>query len=144
MTIEHPAGGGHARGKRVVGDRLHQLAGQRALDGQHRVVLEAVDDVDVEGCGVGAQPGEVLGVPRGVGDGQEAVGLEPIGEQVVEDPTVLAAQQAVLGPAHRHALHVVGEHPLQEGRRLGSRGLDLSHVGDVEDPRPAAHGEVLG
>src|SRR5439155_7456999 len=43
---------GEARRQRPVGERLDDLAGERPLDGEHREVVEAVLDLDVEVAGV--------------------------------------------------------------------------------------------
>ena len=73
-----------------------------------------------------------------VGDGQEAVGAEAVGEEVVQDAAVLLAEDAVLRAVLGDLGDVVGEDPLQE--RLGVRPvrLDLAHVGDVEDADAAS------
>ena len=81
---------------------------------------------------------------RGVGDRQVVPLPEPIGEEVVEDPAVLAAQDRVLGPADRELLQIVGEQELQKRLSLWPPCLDLAHVGDVEDAAGRAHREVLG
>ena len=64
----------------------------RALHGEHRVVVDRVGDLGVEAAGVLREPGEVALVVGGVGDRQVAVVGEPVGEQVVEDAAVLAAE----------------------------------------------------
>ena len=95
----------------------------------------------------------------GVGDRQVALDTQPVGEEVVEHPAVLAAENAVLRPAHadahadasaradpaveRNLGDVVGEQPLQQRQRLGPRRFDLAHVRDVEDPAGFSHGHVL-
>ena len=100
-------------------------------------------ELGVEVGGVLAKPGQVGLVVGGVGDRQVAVVGEPVGEQVVEDPAVLPAQDRVLGAALRDAANVVGEQPLEqlEGRR--APGLDLAHVGDVEHPARGSYRDVL-
>ena len=80
-----------------------------------------VDHVDVELRGVRLHPLEVLLVVGGVGDGQELALGQPVGEQVVEDAAVLAAQHAVLRAALGEPADVVGEHPLQELERPAGR-----------------------
>jgi hypothetical protein len=130
--------------RRAVGQRLHELAGERTLDGEHRVAIRDVGDIDVEVADVRPQPGDVGLVVGGVRDGQEAVGRQAVGEQVVEHAAVLVAQQRVLRAADRDLRDVVAVHPLQEGLGVGAADLDLAHVRDVEDARLAAHGEMLG
>ena len=75
----------------------------------------------------------------GVRDGQIAVLAELVGEEVVQDAPVLLGENAVLRAVLGDLAHVVGEDPLEERLRVGSRRLDLAHVADVEDPRIAAH-----
>ena len=81
---------------------------------------------------------------RRVGDRQEAVGAQAVGEEVVQHAAVLAAQHAVLRAADGQLRHVVGEDALEVVEGLRAAGLDLAHVRDVEDAARAAHGHVLG
>ncbi len=74
---------------------------------------------------------------------QVAVGLQPVGEEVVEHAPVLAAQHRVLGAPDRELRDVVGEQPLQQRLRAGARGFDLAHVRDVEHADVLAHRHVL-
>ena len=90
------------------------------------------------------EPGEVALVVGGVGDRQVAVVGQPVGEQVVEDAAVLAAEHRVLGAADLE----LRETSLESSRwrsASASRpgGLDLAHVRDVEDAAARAHREVL-
>ena len=132
-----------ARRQRAVGEPPHELAGPRALHREHREVGGAVEHVDVEPVGVRLQPREVLLVVGRVGHGQERALRQPVGEQVVEHATVLAAHDAVLRPALGDPAHVVGEHPLEELGRVRARGLDLAHVRDVEHADAGPHRDVL-
>ena len=98
---EHPArrrrcagGGACAAGSRPSASACDDLARPRPLHGEHRVVVEAVLDLGVEVLGVALEPRQVLLVVGRVGDGQEAVLGEAVGEEVVEDAAVLAAQHA--------------------------------------------------
>ena len=83
------------------------------------------------------EPGEVLLVVRGVGDRQEALGAEPVREEVVEHPAVVAAEHRVLGAALGELRHVVREQPLEKRLGAGPARLDLAHVRDVEHARAA-------
>ena len=76
--MDDARGGLHPRWQRVVGHGLHDLARERTLDGEHRVGVLRVADLDVEALGVGAHPGDVGVVVGGVRDGEEAVGLEAV------------------------------------------------------------------
>ena len=78
-----------------------------------------------------------------VRDRQEAIRVETVGEEVVDDPAVVPAQHAVLGAADAELRDVVGEDPLEEVQRAGPGRLDLTHMGHVEDARRAAYREVL-
>ena len=143
---ELPRRGGHARGQRRVGDRLHDLPRARALHGEHRVVRDAIVDLDALGTRrprVRAKPRQVALVVGGVRDRQVALGVQTVGEEVVEHAAVLAAKHAVLSAADGDRGDVVGEQPLQQRERAGAAGFDLAHVRDVEDPAGLAHGHVL-
>ena len=76
-----------------------------------------------------------------VGDGQEALGPEAVGDQVIEHATVLAAQQRVLGPPSRCLLveadrgDVVGQQPLQQLERLRARWSRSRPCGRRRRPR---------
>jgi hypothetical protein len=112
------------------------------LNGDHRVVVQAVVDGDVVVPCLAPHPGEVALVVRGVGDGQEAVAVA-VREEVVEHAAVLAAEHRVLRAVDRDPGHIVGEHALEEGLGVGTGGLDLAHVRDVEHTDTLADGHVL-
>ena len=137
--VRRAGDGEHAVRKRggqlAVGERAHDRARLRALDGEHGVVGEPVAHRRVVAARVLLEPREVALVVRRVRHGEEAVRAEPVGEQVVEHPAVLAAQDGVLGAALARAGDVVGEQALEQRLRAGTRRLDLAHVRDVEDPR---------
>ena len=78
-----------------------------------------------------------------VRDGEEAVGAEPVGEEVVQHAAVLVAEHGVLRAALGDPRHVVGEQALEQRERAGAGRLDLAHVADVEDAGAVAHGRVL-
>jgi hypothetical protein len=97
---ELPAGHREAGRQRRVGHGLDDLAGERALDGEHRVSVRDVLHLDVRPAGgVALQPGQVLGVVGRVGDGEVLLGAQAVGEEVVQDAPVLPAQHGVLGAA---------------------------------------------
>ena len=56
----------------------------------------------------------------GVGDDQEVLGGEAVGEEVVEDAAMLVAQARVLGSPDRESRNIVGEDALQELGRFGA------------------------
>ena len=114
--------GPHPGRQLVVGEPGDDRAGIRSLDGEHRVVAEPVAELGVEVARVLAEPLQVALVVGGVGDRQVAVVGEPVGEQVVEHPAVVAAENRVLGAADGDLGDVVGEQPLeQRPRRRGRR-----------------------
>ncbi len=117
---DDPAQRGHAYGQRRVGDRLHDLARDRALYGEHRVGVLTVCDLDVEAVGVRAHPREVRVVVGGVRDRQVAVRTEAVREEVVQHAAVLVAQQRVLRATDRELGDVVGMDALQVGLGVGS------------------------
>ena len=123
----------------AVGELRDQVARLRPLDGEHRVVVERVVDRDVvELARVLLEPREVLLVVARVGDGEEVVGPEAVGEEVVQDAAVGLGEDAVLRAVLGDLADVVGEDALQERLRVRPTGLDLAHVADVEhaDLRP--------
>lgn len=81
-----------ALGQFLVGQCGHDPVRVGALDGEHCVVVEVVVQCDVEALGVALESCEVFLVVCGVGDGEEVVGAELVGEQVVEHVFVLVAQ----------------------------------------------------
>ena len=90
------------------------------------------------------EPGEVLVVVGRVGDGQIAIGLEPVGEEVVEHAAVLAAQHAVL-----RAPDADRETSLLSRRcsRPSASGplVSISPMCETsKTPARSAHGDVLG
>ena len=113
------------------------------LHSEHRPAIVSVAHFGVKLPRVLAEPGEVLLVVRRVRDREEAVGAEPVGEQVVEHAPVVAAEHRVLGAALGDFRHIVREQPLEELLGLRPARLDLAHVRDVEHARAGAHGHVL-
>ncbi len=111
--------GAHPRGQLVLGELGDDRARLGPLDGEHRVVVDRVDHLDVELGRVLGEPITVALVVGGVGDSQIAVVGDPVGEQVVEDPAVGATEDRVLGPTHPQLLQIVGEQALK--KRAGVR-----------------------
>ncbi len=70
--------------------------------------------------------------------------IEPVRDQVVDDPAALVRQQRVLRPARLDAVEVVREQALQQLVSAGALDLELAHVRDVEDAAIRPHGAVLG
>ncbi len=97
----------------------------------------------VESARLRTKPLQVADVVGGVGDGEETLRLDAVGEEVIQHAPVLAAEHAVLRPTHGDLGDVVGEQSLQQRLGVGAGGLDLAHVRDVEDPALPAHRKVL-
>ena len=80
------------------------------------------------------QPEEVLVDHRGV-DHQEEVGFAgAVGDEVVDHAAVFVEHQRVLALAGGELGDVVGEHPVEPGRRRRAADEELAHVGNVENP----------
>ena len=69
--------------------------------------------------------------------------VEPIEDDVVDDPAVLVRDERVLGVAGLEAVDVVGERRLEQVARRRTFDLELAHVRDVEDAGVRAHRLVL-
>jgi hypothetical protein len=91
---------------------------------------------------VGPELGEVAAPVGGVDHQHVPVG-KAVDEQVVEQPPLVVEQRGILRLPHLDAVHVVRGDVLNEVTRPRAPHLDLAHVGDVEQPRAAAHRLVL-
>ena len=100
-------------------------------------------DLGLEFDGVRLEPLEVPLVVGGIGDGRITVIVQPIGEQVVEHAAVLTAETRVLVPPTWIFETSLESRRWKQLRRPRPLGLDLAHVGDVEDTAFAADPEVL-
>ncbi len=115
----------------------------RALDGEQREVVRDVAHVGAAQL-VLLQPLVRRFPVRRVHDEQVAVVVEPVDDQVVDDPARVGRQQRVLRVAGRELVDVVRERRLQQVAGRRPFDLDLAHVRDVEDAGVRAHGPVLG
>ncbi len=126
-----------------VGDRLQDVRGGGALDGEQRVRVPVVTHLGVEAgdaLGEGVQDG--LGVAR-VGD-DHVLGLaQAVDDQVVQDAAVLGDDHGVAGAARSDRGDVAHQGVVQEGGGLRAGDGDLAHVGQVEQTGPGADGVVL-
>jgi hypothetical protein len=132
-----------------VEQRLEHADRGRPLNREHRVVGRPVDHLNLaETLGLLRKPGEIGLRVGSVHNRQKPctvpVGLEPVSEEVVEHAAILSAEKRVLSAPAADLVEVVGEEAAQEVARTRTAGLDLTHVGDVEDPRPGSHRHVLG
>ena len=80
---------------------------------------------------------------RGVVHHQEAHCIQAIDENVIEDATVVVAEQRVVGVAFAELVHLVGERAPQQPPGVVTDDEESTHVGDVEDADPLADGPVL-
>src|SRR2546430_12988158 len=88
------------------------------------------------------EPLEVLLAIRSIDDDEEPLAT-PVNDEVVDDPTLLVAQEVVLGLAVDERRDVVGDQVLEERRRRLPRDAEAAHVRDVEQAGGAADREML-
>ena len=69
---------------------------------------------------------------------------DPIGDEVVDDPSVLVREQRVLRLTGLELVEVVRQHALQKVAGARPFHLHLAHVRDVEDAGIRPHRAVLG
>ena len=90
------------------------------------------------------QPAEVGLAVRGVDDQQIAEVVEPVDDQVVDDPALLVRQERVLRLTRADLVEVVRECRLQERGCLRPFDLELPHVRNVEDAAVSPDRAELG
>ena len=115
---------------------------ERPLDGQEPVLARDVAHVRTRDLAL-LQPPEVGVLVRGVDDEHVPERLEPVRDQVVDDPAALVRQERVLRLPRFDAVEVVREQALQQLVRARSFDLDLAHVRDVEHAGVDANRPVL-
>ena len=142
-----------APGEPVVLDRaevnvrklLQRLLGKRTLDGDLRVEIAVVADVDVrELADRAAHPLDVLFASTGVDDDQVVVVAELVQDHIVDKGAVRREHGAVVCLAGLQLPRVVHEQVLQRVQRTGPTKLDAAHVRDIKNAHGVAHGMVLG
>ncbi len=108
-----------------------------ALESQKTEIV-AAGDADRGRC-VGTDPGLVLALRGGVHHEPVAVFAPTVGDEIVEDPSVLREETTVKRPAVAlDPCHVVGEEATEKGCRAGPLEIENAHVRDVEKAgRPA-------
>ena len=114
----------------------------RALHGEQRVVVRDVAHVGAAQLAL-LQPVEDGLAFDAFATIEVAVLVEPVDDQVVDDPAVLVREQRVLRVAGLELVDVVRERRLQQVARRRPFDLDLAHVRDVEDAGVGAHRPVL-
>ena len=70
--------------------------------------------------------------------------VEAIGDQIVDRAAAIVQQQRVLRPSRLDPVEIVGEHLLEKRQDAGAADVQPPHVRNVEDPRRAAHRQMLG
>ena len=81
---------------------------------------------------------------RGVGYDEVFVHRISVDDQVVDDPPIAVADEAVARAPDGEVGHPVGELRVEEAGRPGARNEHLAQMGDVEEPGSFANGVVLG
>ena len=112
------------------------------LDGEESVLVGDVTDVGAAMLAV-LDPLEV-GLPvRRIHHEEIAAALDPVDDQVVDDPAPLVRQQRVLRTTDLDLVDVVREERLEQLASRRPLDVELAHVRDVEDAAVLAHGPVL-
>ena len=125
-----------------AGGRPSRSIAPRALHGQQRVLVGDVADVGARNLAF-PQPGEVCLAVGRVDDEEIAEVVEPIDDQVIDDPAAVVRQERVLRLPGLQLVEVVRERRLKQLGRARPLDLELAHVRDVEDSGVAAHRLVL-
>src|SRR5699024_10377100 len=125
---------------------VQDLLADRALHGDQRRAVRGVVDRGLEALRARGELGGVdLGVD-GVGDDQEVLRAQAVGDDVVDHAAVLGQQQRVLRPPHGHRRELPGQGVVEGVAGLRAAHVDLPHVAEVEDagalPRRAVLREI--
>ncbi len=131
-------------GQGDVGERLEDLLGQRALEGQLGVGVALVLDLDREALGVAGDPGEVLVVVGRVDDEEIFLRAHAVDEHVVDEGRFGGHQGRVLDLAGGELGGVVRGQMLDIGQGVLAGDQDLAHVADVEEAGLRPHGHMFG
>jgi hypothetical protein len=114
----------------------------RALNGEERVIVGDIAHVGSRHLPF-LQPAEISVTIGRVDDQQVAELIQPVGDQVVDDPAPLVGQQRVLSLPRLDPIDVIRERRLQQLGGARTFDFELAHVGDVENAAVIAHGLVL-
>ena len=142
-----------APGEPIVFDRAQIHLGQfgqrilraRSLDGELRVVVAVVADVDAgEGSDLGANPLVVFLPGAGVDDQQIVVVAELVHQDVVDKRSLGIEHGRVLRLADGELRRIVHGKGLDGRQRARAAELDVAHVADVKQPYSGADRHVLG
>ena len=141
-ALKGPESVGH--GGTGLDDADEHLLRPRPLDGDEAGAQRDVLDRAVEARATGDQLGGDALAVAGVGNHEVLLVAHVVDDEVIDDPAGGRDDHRVAGAPHRHGRQGPHERVVQGGARLGAGDLDLTHVGQVEDPRAAAHRVVLG
>ena len=122
----------------------HGLLGLGTLNGQLRVVVALVVDLDVKVGGLLVDPSHVLVDVGGVDDQEQVVLAHFVHQQVIHGSSVGIEHHAIEHLAHLGTGDVVGEDIVDKFLGLGTSDAHLTHVRHVEHADGLAHGVVLG
>ena len=137
-TVDLPFGKGELGRRR----QAQALDCPRALHGQQRILVGDVADVGAWNLAF-PQPSKICLAIGRIDDEEIAEVVEPIDDQVVDDPAAVVRQERVLRLPGLQLDEVVRQRRLQQLGRARPLDLELAHVRDVEDPGVTAHGLVL-
>jgi len=118
-----------------------QLLGARALEREQRKLECAVLDLHARRR-VLPKPIQVMLAVRCVDDDEKTFAAS-VDDEVVDDPTRLVAEQAVLRLAVDERAEIVGDQALQEVEAGVAGDAKAAHVRHVEEARDSSHCEML-
>ena len=134
-----------AHGILVRGTGCQQnLLRARALNSNQGGLIRLVDELNVEVAQALAHS-SVIGVNVGrVGNNHELFVAQAVGNQIVDNATLVIDQDGVLCLANLQNGHVRDQSVVQERTRIRAGHTELTHVREVEDTRAGTNGFVLG
>ncbi len=126
----------------TIEEGLEERRGPRALEIDFGGLLGEVPRLG-PGGEVGGDPRVVPPAGGGVDDEQELGPAETVDEQVVQDPALGVAHEAVAATAGPEISERTGQNAVQVGLGRGTFHADLPHVAGIEDHHPFARRPVL-
>ena len=132
----------HRPSERLGTLEAEALESARALHREQRVLVGDVTYVGTAQLAL-LEPLEHRACVRRIRDDQVPVPVEPVEDDVVDDPSALVRDERVLRVTGLEPVDVVGERRLQQVTRSRPLDFQLAHVRDVEDARVGSHRLVL-
>src|SRR5215469_13398085 len=80
-----------------------------------------------------SQPGKIFVCACRVHDEQVLLLVDPINNEVINDPATIVEQKCVLTHANVEPVDIVGQHAIEPIARIGGLDDELAHVRNVED-----------